>query len=469
MVCLSHSSVSSDSPMGSLHFQRNHHIHYKSLLPEMGTYFGAMRRNTSRFKVNVIASGDISIDLKDMLLNDRGMTSYEYLRNSNDLAKFAAEVYCEPYIYPGRESIQLRSSDKEVLEIDKSLAESESALLMMIDDEFIKKHGAVEVPQVSAEVLKEVILFLEKKRDFEQASKVVGKVLGEYKSWSTYFINRNADIMPQLNKAAKELCIQSLLALTSKKAYKRLRYSSLELRDLNACESQQMFHYLISLASDPKRREAVLIDLDQSCYDPTIGSDTVVACENFIQWFTKVWKLVKPLYEDFENLMKSPQFKEICLSLYKGKHRVVMDQISLRSCDGHDLMMDKSVATAESVFLHDRVDSNRGMAPIDVPADRDVLSQVIDFCHKKQDFHEIIEGLETVNPFKRWVTFFLKRNEKILSNLNEAADYLYIPSLLVLTANELGNSVERTLEEALWWCKKVSLSPILLSLFAWDL
>ncbi|XLT26968.1 hypothetical protein HN873_058260 [Arachis hypogaea] len=81
--------------------------------------------------------------------------------------------------------------------------------------------------------------------------------------------------------------------------------------------------------------------------------------------------------------------------------------ICLRSCDGPELKMDKSVATAESLFLQDRIDSNPDLHEVEVPVDRDILSQ--------------------------------------------AADYLFIPSLLELTTNALANSVQTKLHPTAVW------------------
>ncbi|RYR45591.1 hypothetical protein Ahy_A07g031418 isoform C [Arachis hypogaea] len=96
--------------------------------------------------------------------------------------------------------------------------------------------------------------------------------------------------------------------------------------------------------------------------------------------------------------------------------------ICLRSCDGPELKMDKSVATAESLFLQDRIDSNPDLHEVEVPVDRYILSQVIVFCKKKWDFSGVL-----------------------------AADYLFIPSLLQLTTNALANSVQTKLHPTAVW------------------
>ncbi|XP_015944298.3 uncharacterized protein LOC107469437 [Arachis duranensis] len=140
-------------------------------------------------------------------------------------------------------------------------------------------HDELEVPTnvVSAEVLKKVILFLEKKLDFQHVVKVYDKVVDGYKSWSKYFINCNTNILPELYKAAKELRISSLLALTNKKAAKKLLIPTTELKGLNDCLSRQMFNYFICVASDKTHKETILTELDNICDDSTRDSDMVVA------------------------------------------------------------------------------------------------------------------------------------------------------------------------------------------------
>ncbi|XP_057726171.1 uncharacterized protein LOC130941625 [Arachis stenosperma] len=439
-------TVRIDNPSSSV---RSSNPYHRFLIPEMGTYFDTVRRNSVRLSATIADVSRSEIEGKHdtdtyRALMDMLTSAADNLTMTDKVTNLWQEIYYKPFDYTGRETIQLRSSDREVLEIDKSLAKSGSGVLKDAIELLPDTHE-VATNVVSAEVLKEVILFLEKKRDFQQALKVDNKVVDGYKSWSKYFINRNADILPELYKAAKDLRISSLLALTNKRAAKKLLIPTKELKGPNDCLNRQMFHYFICVASDKTHRETILTELDNIRDDSTRGSDMVVACKELRQWLTKVGNSAKPLYEDFESLMESHPFQELCLSLYQNIPPE-KDHICLRSCDGSELKMDKSLATAESRFLQDRIDSNPDLHEVEVPVDRDILSQVIDFCKKKWDFSGAL-----VSHFKRWATFFLERNRNILSNLNVAADYLFIPSLLELTTNALANSVQTKLHPTAVW------------------
>ncbi|QHN82010.1 hypothetical protein S245_070298 [Arachis hypogaea] len=73
-----------------------------------------------------------------------------------------------------------------------------------------------------------------------------------------------------------------------------------------------MFHYFIYVASDKTHKETILTELDNICDDSTKDSDMVVACKDLRQWLTKVGNSAKPLYKDFESLVESHPFHELC-------------------------------------------------------------------------------------------------------------------------------------------------------------
>ncbi|XP_072085929.1 uncharacterized protein [Arachis hypogaea] len=69
-------------------------------------------------------------------------------------------------------------------------------------------NGVILVPNVSNYVLSQVILFLEKKRHFQEA---VDAGATHYEGWPTTFFNQNSHILSDLQQAAQDLQIPSLM------------------------------------------------------------------------------------------------------------------------------------------------------------------------------------------------------------------------------------------------------------------
>ncbi|QHN91118.1 uncharacterized protein DS421_17g572160 [Arachis hypogaea] len=306
--------------------------------------------------------------------------------------------------------------------------------------------GLIPVPNVSSYVL----------------SQTHDKASAHYEGWSTAFFNRNSHVLPDLHQAAQDLQIPSLLESISKVQKRK------DGGHLNDNLSSEMFHYFCGMAGNNKRGRAILEELNN--IKLFRGLDKV-ACENFGIWFTQIGDLGRDHHNEFKTLMKSPHFSQVCLSLYWGDERLQFAQVSLRSQDGKVLKIDKSVAVDESVFLRRCVRCSDWWTEIPVSIGSPVLSSVIDFCCKVWDFHKIYgsrrikEGLVVVDHFRCWVTDFLKNNIDILSELYEAADFLEIPSLLLLTTEEVTDLVTRPLDKASVLSGKLSFSRMLSSLF----
>ncbi|XP_052108194.1 uncharacterized protein LOC107496542 [Arachis duranensis] len=319
--------------------------------------------------------------------------------------------------------------------------------------------GLIPVPNVSSYVLSQVILFLEKKQHFQETH---DKAAAHYEGWSTAFFNRNSPIISELHQAAQDLQIPSLLESISKVQKRK------DGGRLNDNLSSEMFHYFCGMAGNNKRGRAILEELNN--IKLFRGLDKV-ACENFGKWFTQIGDLGRDHHNEFKTLMKSLDFSQVCLSLYRGDERLQFPQVSLKSQDGVILKMDKRVAVDESVFLRLCVRHSGWWTKIPVSIGSPVLSSVIDFCCKVWDFNKIYgsrrikEGLVVVDHFRGWVTEFLKNNIDMLSELYEAADFLEIPSLLLLTTEEVTDLVTRPLDKASVLSGKLSFSRMLSSLF----
>ncbi|KAL1347870.1 uncharacterized protein [Arachis hypogaea] len=355
------------------------------------------------------------------------------------------------------------TADLKLLGIDKSLV-AESGVLKGHADAIeeglvVDGDGVIPVPNVSSYVLSQVILFLEKKQHFQETH---DKAAAHYEAWSTAFFNRNSLILPELHQAAQDLQIPSLLESIGKVQKRK------EGGHLNDNLSSEMFHYFCGMAGTNKRSRAILEELNN--IKLFRGLDKV-ACEKFGIWFTQIGDLGRDHHNEFKTLMKSPHFSQVCLSLYWGDERLQFAQVSLRSQDGKVLKIDKSVAVDESVFLRRCVRCSGWWTEIPVSIRSPVLSSVIDFCYKVWDFHKIYgsrrikEGLVVVDHFRGWVTEFLKNNIDMLSELYEAADFLEIPSLMLLTTEDVTDLVTRPLDKASVLSGKVSFSRMLSSLF----
>ncbi|XP_016167034.1 uncharacterized protein LOC107609547 [Arachis ipaensis] len=357
------------------------------------------------------------------------------------------------------------TADLKLLGIDKSLV-AESGVLKGHADAIeeglvVDGDGVIPVPNVSSYVLSQVILFLEKKQHFQETH---DKAAAHYEAWSTAFFNRNSLILPELHQAAQDLQIPSLLEAISKVQKRK------DGGHLNDNLSSEMFHYFCGMAGNNKRGGAILEELNN--LKLFRGLDKV-ACGNFRIWFTQIGNPGRDHHNHnkFKTFMKSPAFGQVCLSLYWGDERLQFAQVSLRSQDGKVLQIDKSVAVDESVFLRRCVRCSGWWTEIPVNIDSSVLSSIIDFCSKVWDFHKIYgsrrikEGLVAVDYFRCWVTEFLKSNIDILSELYEAADFLEIPSLLLLTTGEMTDLVTEPLDKASVLSGKLSFSRMLSSLF----
>ncbi|MED6179753.1 hypothetical protein PIB30_003968 [Stylosanthes scabra] len=361
--------------------------------------------------------------------------------------------------------IFVRSLDGDPLRLDKSVATAESGVLKGYADSIqeglvVDGDGVIHVPNVSTYVLSQVILFLEKKQHFQEN---IHKAAAHYEAWSTAFFNRNTPILSDLQQAAETLEIPSLKESVNKELKRKDR------RHLNDNLSTEIFHYFSGMAGNNKRSGAILEELNNINLFRALDK---VACENFRKWFTLIGEdLGRDHHNEFKTLMKSPDFSQVCLSLYWGKERLHLAQISLRSHDGMVLKIDKLVAVEESLSLRRCVSRSGFWEEIPVSIASPVLSSVIDFCCKVWDFHKIYgshrikEGLVVVDHFRDWTTEFLRRNIDKLSELYEAADFLEIPSLLLLTTEEVTDLVTRPLHKASVLSGKLSFSRMLSSLF----
>ncbi|XLR29670.1 hypothetical protein S83_057570 [Arachis hypogaea] len=439
---------------------------------EMGHYFTAMTKNRQRHSdiVQAVSTAEelgnfrISscVSLRTWLNSSDSdsdkLDDFHRLVRDGDVRRLCQNVYFGRFDHKRKGShTSLESSDGRVMEIDKSVAAAESVVLKGLLDSVGSNGGVIPLTNVSGDVLSEVILFLQKKRDFQE---IVDKIAANYKGWSTAFINRNRPILRELHQAAEDLQIPSLLAMTTQ-----------ELERHGGCHTNeysfsQMFHYFTGV--DNNRSREILEELDRA----KLLGGSVVACKGFRDWFTQTGDFGKSRLEEFQALMMSTDFRNICLSLYCGDYRhQELNHVSLTSSDGKVLEMFVPVAVNQSLFLRKLVGYNGNSENINVSCTGHVLSQVIDFCQKTydfleiHDFHPIGEGLLIVDHFQGWMTEFLKRNRCILPHLDTVADFLNIPSLLVVTTEEVADLAARILDKTSIWCEKLSFSRMLSSLY----
>ncbi|MED6185067.1 hypothetical protein PIB30_053470 [Stylosanthes scabra] len=395
---------------------------------------------------------------------DLGKDQFETLAKDEDFKRLCLHLrYWYKYYKRRTSKISVRSLDPDLLPLDKTVAIAESGILRghadSIQEGLVVDGGEIPVPNVSSYVLSQVILFLEKKQHFQEN---MDKAAAHYEAWKIAFFNRNSHIISDLEQAAETLEIPSLLESVNKELKRQ------DGRHLNDNLSTEMFHYFCGMAGNNRRSGAILEELNN--INLFSGLDKA-ACENFRIWFTQIGDSGRDYHNEFKIHMKSPDFSQVCLSLYWGKERLHFAQISLRSHDGEVLKIDKFVAVEESMFLRRHVNHSGFWEEIPVSTGRTVLSSVIDFCYKEWDFHKmygshrIKEGLVVVDHFRDWTTEFLKRNIDKLSELYEAADFLEIPSLLLLTTEEVTDLVTRPLDKASVLSGKLSFSRMLSSLF----
>ncbi|MED6185068.1 hypothetical protein PIB30_053470 [Stylosanthes scabra] len=399
---------------------------------------------------------------------DLGKDQFETLAKDEDFKRLCLHLrYWYKYYKRRTSKISVRSLDPDLLPLDKTVAIAESGILRghadSIQEGLVVDGGEIPVPNVSSYVLSQVILFLEKKQHFQEN---MDKAAAHYEAWKIAFFNRNSHIISDLEQAAETLEIPSLLESVNKELKRK------DGRHLNDNLSTEMFHYFCGMAGNNKRSRAVLEELNNIKLFKVLDK---IACENFRTWFTQIGESSgRDHHNEFKTLMKSPDFTRVCLSLYWGDERVPdFAQVSLRSRDGKVLKINKSVAIDESEFLRRCVRGSGWWSEIPVPVSiaSSVLSSTIDFCYKVWDFHKtydsrwIKKGLVVVDSFRGWATEFLKSNIDILPEFYEAADFLDIPSLLLLTTEEVTDLVTRPLDKASVLCGKLSFSRMLSSLF----
>ncbi|XP_057725297.1 uncharacterized protein LOC130940989 [Arachis stenosperma] len=407
--------------------------------------------------------GSLRLSLEEVeyrqLYNDYELAKAHFYTLANDDEFLSLCISLHRWYKSGRKS---SCKPLKLIPFDKGLV-AESGVLKGHADAIeeglvVDGDGVIPVPNVSSYVLSQVILFLEKKQHFQETH---DKAAAHYEGWSTAFFNRNSHVLPDLHQAAQDLQIPSLLESISKVQKRK------DGGHLNDNLSSEMFHYFCGMAGTNKRSRAILEELNN--IKLFRGLDKV-ACENFRIWFTQIGDLGRDHHNEFKTLMKSADFSQVCLSLYWGDERLQFAQVSLRSQDGKVLKIDKSVAVDESVFLRRCVRCSGWWTEIPVSIGSPVLSPVIDFCCKVWDFHKIYgsrrikEGLVVVDHFRGWITEFLKNNIDMLSELYEAADFLEIPSLLLLTTEEVTDLVTRPLDKASVLSGKLSFSRMLSSL-----
>ncbi|XP_015973283.1 uncharacterized protein LOC107496526 [Arachis duranensis] len=200
------------------------------------------------------------------------------------------------------------------------------------------------------------------------------------------------------------------------------------------------------------------------------GFDTKT-CQDFINWFTNIDSSGKTYYRhEFETLCESDSFFRLCEDLYLHDYHMVSRRniISLKSLDGVATSIDMRVVAAESEVLSaftDRGGGRRLVKGDEIPLKNlsgKIVSEITHFMNKKHDFSRELKNL--IINYKGWCTQFLKLNRTMLSDLNEAAEFLGIKSLFKLTGRAVMELGERSIEEITEWCGRLSFSEMLSSL-----
>ncbi|MED6216188.1 hypothetical protein PIB30_005067 [Stylosanthes scabra] len=268
---------------------------------------------------------------------DTKIDDFDRLLKNRKVNQLCQTLYYDLRDYVNREDpyVSIKCSDGQILKIAKSLICAESEVVKDLLDSVDVNSGVIPLTNVSSDILLEIILFLKKKRDFQE---ITDKGAAHYRGWSKAFINRNRPILNGLHLAAEELQIKSLLDLTTQELQRHADEHLL-----------QCFHYFSAMSGNNNRSREILKELDLSM---SSGRFNDVACKDFKDWFAQIGDSGKNHLEEFKALMDPPDFRNVCYSIYRGdyRHEEEWDQFSLESSDGEVFDMVKSIGVDQSCF-----------------------------------------------------------------------------------------------------------------------
>ncbi|XP_057441358.1 uncharacterized protein LOC130733248 [Lotus japonicus] len=142
---------------------------------------------------------------------------FELIKESIDLYKYDPWNYLSSNFQENL--ISLKSSDNEVLKMNKRAATSQSKVLRDVVDS-TGGRDEIPVPGVTSLILSKITSFCKKKHKFDTQLNIITELLkctmDSYKACISSFVKDNQSIFSQLHDAASFLNIPNLMELTSR-------------------------------------------------------------------------------------------------------------------------------------------------------------------------------------------------------------------------------------------------------------